>query len=303
MGTERTFSVLGDSISTYAGCNPLGYAVYYEGERASAAGLEGVQDTWWAQVVRHFGGRVLANASYSGSLVEGGAFPAGSSAERVAALAPDPTASDPTAPSSTMPDLAAPGSAVLDSAAPDVVLVFMGINDYGWGGAAAQADGLCARSVPARPGALEGFADAYRAMLERVRAAYPEAEVWCLTLVPGRLAGSALPTFTWNLRGVPLRSYNEAIAAAAREAGCHVADLASFGLDYEAVDGTHPTKTGMAQLAAMAVAAMEGRAEVGEVPGGALASEDFCPDGVCAACPWPCDPDEGWNCVCVRRRM
>lgn len=278
MGTERTFSVLGDSISTHAGCNPPGYAVYYEGERARAAGVEGVQDTWWAQVVRHFGGCVLANASYSGSLVEGGAFPAGSSAERVAALAPD-------------------------SAAPDVVLVFMGINDYGWGGAAAQVDGLRARSVPARPGVLEGFAGAYRAMLGQVRAAYPEAEVWCLTLVPGRLAGSALPTFTWNLRGVPLRSYNEAIVAAAREEGCRVADLASFDLDYEAVDGTHPTKTGMAQLAAMAVAAMEGRAEVGEVPGGELVSEDFCPDGVCAACPWPCDPDEGWNCVCVRRRM
>ncbi len=69
----------------------------------------------------------------------------------------------------------------------------------------------------AAPGAIDRFRAAYGLLLERMRAAYPQAEVWCGR--PGRAAGCPSPTFAWNLRGAPFKSYNDAIRAAAREHG------------------------------------------------------------------------------------
>lgn len=39
-------SILGDSISTYNGYNPNGYAVYYDEEMQIRNGLKSVYDTW-----------------------------------------------------------------------------------------------------------------------------------------------------------------------------------------------------------------------------------------------------------------
>ena len=89
MAVKRLFSILGDSISTFEGCNPAGFRVFYEGERREATGVREARDTWWAQVVDALDGELLANGSFSGSMVEGAGFPAGDSAERVAALARD----------------------------------------------------------------------------------------------------------------------------------------------------------------------------------------------------------------------
>ena len=185
MAAKRLFSILGDSISTFEGCNPAGFRVFYEEERREATGVREARDTWWAQVVDALDGELLANGSFSGSMVEGAGFPAGDSAERVAALA-------------------------RGGQAPDVVLVFMGINDYGWGGADAQAAGrgnalptcldVDALGEQREPGlaasdATERFGAAYGSMLARLRAAYPHAEVWCCTLCPGRVVGRDGSTF------------------------------------------------------------------------------------------------------------
>ena len=178
----RSFSILGDSISTFDGCNPDGFTVYYQGERCEQTGVTSSADTWWSQVIERLGGRLLANSSFSGSLVEGAGFPAGNSQERIDALAED-------------------------GVQPDVVIVFMGINDYGWGGATAQAAGR-GNAVPvaldldaiephapaaAAPGAIDRFRAAYGLLLERMRAAYPQAEVWCCTLCPGRVPDARAP--------------------------------------------------------------------------------------------------------------
>ena len=281
-------SILGDSISTFAGCTPAGFRVYYEGARRQATGVLQPEDTWWAQVVSGLGGEVLTNGSFSGSLVEGVGFPAGNSDERVAALA-------------------------CDGASPDVVIAFIGINDYGWGGADAQAAGrgnalpvsldlsTIERSEPgfAHPDAARRFGAAYSAMLARIRSAYPQAEVWCCTLCPGRVAGSGRSTFAYNLRGVPFDRYNDAIRAAAEHAGCRVADVAALGFDYEAVDGTHPTARGMRQLAAMVLQAM-GQGERGAVAAsGAPRSECFCEEP-CIGCEHAGSTSGTWLCVCRR---
>lgn len=314
MGAMRAFAVFGDSISTYHGWNPPGFAVFYDAERAAAAGLGDACDTWWALVADRLGGRVVANASYSGSMVAGEGFPAGWSPERVAALR---------------------GT---DGAAPTDVLVFMGTNDYGWGSAHAQAAGRSAATPPcvdlaqvpeavagvATPADLAAFGEAYAAMLAAIRRELPDARVWCLSLLPGRVAGAVGPTFAWNLRGVPMDEYKRTIGRVAEDAGCRFVDASAFGLDYEAIDGTHPTALGMRQIAAMALAAMgeepEGRGAVpadprralgddpfaaGESPSGrdGWASRNLCPHRACLGCRHARGTGNAWSCVCERGRV
>lgn len=296
----RRFSVLGDSISTFEGCNPEGFRVYYEGARRQATGVLSPADTWWAQVIDQCGGMPLRNGSFSGSMVEGAGFPAANSQQRIEALAKE-------------------------SVLPDAILVFIGINDYGWGGADAQMAGrgnalpqnLEVSFVPERTAGVapvnttEGFAVAYSAMLKRICAAYPQAEVWCCTLCPGRVAGSDHSTFTYRLRGIHFDSYNEAIRVAARQNGCLIADVRALGCDYEAVDGTHPTKRGMQQLAQMVLRAMEierqGSRTCGEQDkaavkadryAGAPQSVETCDKLTCVGCSRAASTGNAWLLVC-----
>ena len=85
MGEERQpkVSIMGDSISTYMGFNPKGYAVYYDENYQTQTHLTDVSLTWWHRVITNLGGTLCVNNSYSGSMVSGGKFPSGSSAERI----------------------------------------------------------------------------------------------------------------------------------------------------------------------------------------------------------------------------
>ncbi|OUO85907.1 GDSL family lipase [Gordonibacter sp. An230] len=284
----RRVSILGDSVSTFEGCVPEGFRVYYEGERRHATGVELPSDTWWAQVISGMGGVPWSVGAYSGSLVEGAGFPAGESVERVAALA-------------------------RDGVAPDVVLVFMGINDYGWGGAAAQAAGRgnavpscldLANVEPQAPGLADAsaaklFEAAYERMLMRILGAYPQAAVRCCTLCPGRVVGCDRSTFAYNLRGVPIDRYNDAIRAAAARAGCSVVDIAALGFDYEAVDGTHPTARGMRQLAMLMLRAMGLADDAVVAETGAPRSHRSCEEP-CVGCEHAASTGSAWLCVCRR---
>ena len=243
----KTFSIMGDSISTFEGCVPDGYTLFYNDERLERSGVLRPEDTWWSHAVRGLGGTVLADSAWSGSMVEGAGFPAASSPERAAALLGP------------------------DGQAPDAVLVFIGINDYGWGGAEAQAAGrspamprcIDPATVPeqiagaAPADAAERFGAAYRTMLRNIRAAAPEAAVYCITLLPGRTHGVDHPEFCYRLRGHHLDEYNAAIRDAAAAEGCRVADVRAFGRDYDSLEGTHPTNLGMRQFASMVVRAMQ----------------------------------------------
>lgn len=278
---------MGDSISTLAGWVPEGWRVHYQGE-VCIDGVELPEDTWWGRVIGHFDGRLVGNSSFSGAMVEaaeGFGFPAGDSEERVRALA---------------------GA---DGELPDAVIVLMGINDYGWGGARNQTMGRSA-AASARPEDLAGprevtatvdvdalarFRRAYASMLARIRGLAPAADIWCATLAPGSASpsanddaaesvnpakpisppaqgpsessgsqGATAPAASktcWKhrLRGIDLDDYNRVIREEAASAGARVADIRAFGIDYDAVDGVHPSARGMAQIAAMIAAQMEGR--------------------------------------------
>lgn len=62
----KTFSIIGDSISTYQDFVPKGYATFYP---YPTADVNDVNQTWWMQAINKVGGSLLVNNSYSGSCV------------------------------------------------------------------------------------------------------------------------------------------------------------------------------------------------------------------------------------------
>lgn len=200
---KKTYSILGDSISTFQGYTPPG-GVYYAPSSGAVTGVNSVEDTWWMRVIRAMDGALLANNSWSGSTVAADGNLGACSPSRIRKLAPK-------------------------GVPPDHILVFSGLNDV-------------ARYVP-----LETFWSDYTLMLRRIRDAYPDAAVTCGTLLTGYIHRPLFPELSYF--GQRLESYNRAIRASVSEAGCRLADLAALGESYEAMDGLHPSGTGMSQLA------------------------------------------------------
>lgn len=117
-----------------------------------------------------------------------------------------------------------------EGATPDHILILAGLNDV---------------NMYADP---QAFGDDYRTMLNRIRSAYPQAQVTCGTLTTGYLSDTP---FTHQLGHVRdrLEPYNEAIRAAVAEAGYRLADIARLDQRYASMDGLHPNGEGMGQLA------------------------------------------------------
>ena len=213
--TRPLISLLGDSITTFQGCNPPFYPVYYENDLLEKNGLEDVEDIWWDQVLCALNGLLLVNNSWSGSRVSGGGFPAGCSAERTHALHR--------------------GDAV-----PDKIFIYLGFNDFALGVTPRKED----------EDELFSFFGAYCAMLRQLQAAYPHSELCCGTLLRSYLAGSAAPGFPDRLAaGYSFEEYNDRIREACARAGGRLVDMAATGIAYESLDGAHPTAVGHRELA------------------------------------------------------
>lgn len=212
----RLVSIVGDSISTYAGYNPKGYAVYYDDEIRRKNHLNSVYDTWWAKVNQALGAYLCVNNSYSGSRVTGNSFPAASCDERLSHLH-------------------------TSMHRPDIILIYMGFNDFGHGVNVAQR-------VPVRKNMLF-FSDAYKHMLSRIRQLYPDALIVCGTLMRTKIKGCEDWIFPESYAGTRFDDYNEAIRKVCKKERCCLADIASFNIPYETLDGTHPTNEGHITLA------------------------------------------------------
>ncbi len=310
----KLVSIMGDSISTFEGIIPDGWRVYYSKEDDVESGITDASMTWWMLLADALGAEVLVNSSYSGSTVAGISFPVCSSKERAQAL------------------LGKNGEK------PDIVFVFAGINDYGWGDADAQLRAR-AKSMPqnidislypeaeaglAIPGAIQEFEDAYTNMLENILEVAPDAEIYCMTLLPGRIDGEQKSTFCYSLRGVSLDEYNNAIKRACENTNSKFLDIRGFGYDYSSTDGTHPNVCGMKQLAALTEAAISEisdnsiRADVSDSirPTGArsvdsrsamldsqlfpeyMKSRRLCSKNNCINCEYAWGYGNQWSCVC-----
>lgn len=287
------FSIMGDSISTLAGWVPEGWRVHYQGE-VRIDGVELPEDTWWGRVIGHFGGHLVGNSSFSGATVEaaeGFGFPAGDSDERVRALAgtdgelPDAVivlmgindygwsgarnqAMGRSAAASARPeDLAGPRE-VTATADVDALARFR----RAYAGMLARIRGLapatdiwCATlapgSAPSSANAGVAQTDMSSASANPAKPINPAAQGLSESSGSQDASVPAASETCWKycLRGIDLDDYNHVIREEAASAGARIADIRAFGVDYDAVDGVHPSVRGMEQLAAMIVAQMEGR--------------------------------------------
>lgn len=212
----KAFSVLGDSISTLFGYSTPEDAVYYSASRRYETGVCYLRDTWWGRVIEALGGRLLINNSFSGSTVcrysESEYDSYACSDGRTSALSEG-------------------------GCAPDVIMIFMGINDRGCG---AMVYPLCKGGESD----LSVFSSAYDTMLGKVRKNYPSAEVWCLTLPLGLCDG--YPPSDDARRST--EEYSAVISECALKHGCRLIDICAMK-PYDSADGVHPSSDGMKAIA------------------------------------------------------
>lgn len=237
VGTERqttvqlagtSFSVLGDSISTYQGYNPVGYYAFFpdNGEVAE------VEDTWWWRVADDLELTLYVNGSSSGATVAGDSL----------------GAEDPQCGCNELRtnDLSGP-----EGACPDRIVIYMGTNDMLKAVPLGDNDG----TGLVEEGVVETFSDAYTLMLDKVQANYPLAEIYCCTLLPMGDYGTETPYVDFvNGERLTSADYGEVIARIAQNRSLPVIDLYHCGVTLENLhemtsDGVHPTAAGMACIA------------------------------------------------------
>ncbi len=218
---DKLFSVLGDSISTLEKFTEPDHAAFYKIDEKLEADIFLPEDTWWGQVIDTLGGKLLVNNSFSGSKVRklrGQPYPSyGCSDERTSSLGKH-------------------------GQSPDVIIVYMGTNDW--------ADGrLSTNGDPAKEQDDSIFSVAYRIMLEKLRKNYPEAEIWCCTLAVSAYTKEKDFTFDYCPGGVHIEEYCKVIRDCAQKQGCRVIDLYSSPTPYDTIDRYHPNLQGMKTLA------------------------------------------------------
>ncbi len=202
-------SILGDSISTYQGCNPDNYEVYYQDKAADENGLVSVNDTWWAQVINHLGGQLLVNNSYSGSRVCDEDFPSARSFERISHLG-------------TLQN------------SPDIILIYMGFNDFARG--FGVYENMFMFKAPT-------FYESYKDMIEKIKCNYKGSKIICGTLMKTHIKDNDDWQFPSNRSDIKIDMYNEAIMKIGDETSVFVADIGKYQA-YETLDAKHPTNLG-----------------------------------------------------------
>lgn len=214
----KTISVLGDSISTFAGFIPSGNANFYTG---SNCGVVSAYETWWMKLINALGMTLEINNSWSGSRVSTTNGIESAGVTRASNLGENP----------------------------NVVIVYMGINDFN-----NEVD-------------PEVFRSAYATMLENIKTAYPNAKVFCATLPPCERNGSVGDPEI-NDSGVALSDWNQIIMDVAASKNIKILDFTNCGItyanmqqymgDWESATGMalHPNAEGHGLLASKAIAQM-----------------------------------------------
>lgn len=223
----KFFSILGDSISALEGSLPEGYEAFYTGERKYESGVFGIEDIWWGKVIRALGAKLLINNSWSGSLVcrhpqcEIPSY--GCSDERTSSLGGKDN--------------------------PDVVMIYLGENDYGW-----RMQVL--PKIEAEKQDLSIFRSAYAEMLRKIKKNYPDAEIWCLTMSEAVFYGQE-ETLKFKREGI--EEYSQTIAACAKAAGARVIRLFERSRQYRlfTIDRLHPNEEGMRAISEMILSQIE----------------------------------------------
>lgn len=239
----KQFSILGDSISTLTGYNPKGYKVFYDDENCEKSSVKEMNDTWWGKVIDFFGGELLVNNSWSGSRVtrlhnNDTLFPSGCSNKRT-------------------------GSLHINSVKPDVIIIYLGTNDWAngiptleyWKNSGDYENWLGTMLLPNE----ECFDVAYDQMLTKLRANYPNAEIWCCTLNTTFMSSNPSFNFPYKYGGTHIEEYNQIIKDTADINNCKIIDLYSYRIPYDSIDGSHPNADGMNTLATFMIREIGGK--------------------------------------------
>lgn len=221
----KTLSILGDSISTFSGYIPTGNATYYPRDDVQTVG-----NTWWKKLMDALGMTLDVNNSWSGSRV-----------------------------TTTSGDASAGCGARCEAlgTSPDVIIVWMGINDFCGEVGLGTYDGTTA--VPAT---TTTFREAYAIMLNKILTKYKTSEVWVCTLPQCERNGeTGFPEINGN--GVALAAFNKAICELAEAFGVKVLDHNRCGLNYQNIsvyesDSLHPNKSGHSLIANNDIRQMDG---------------------------------------------
>ena len=212
----KTLSILGDSISTFSGYVTDGNATYYP-----SGDVTEVNNTWWHKLATALGMTVDVNNSWSGSRV---------------------TTTDGDASAGCMSRCEDLG---VD---PDVIIVWMGINDFN-----NEVELGTYKGDSAVPGTTDTFREAYALMLSKLLAKYGDSEVWVCTLPQCERNGDAgFPEVNGN--GVALSQFNLAIRELADVFGVRVLEHSKSGLTYQNMaifdpDKLHPNEKGHSLVA------------------------------------------------------
>lgn len=220
----KTVSILGDSISTFRGHNPDGYAVFYPEYGA----VKAVEGTWWQRVMNDLELTLYKNGSSAGATVVG-----------------DSTGTeDPRCACNELRTGALTGTA---GACPEIIIVYLGTNDLLNGVCLGTNDG----TMLVEEGEIETFSDAYTLMLDKLLANYPPAEIYCCTLLPVGDYGTQTPYVDFvTTDGLTAGDYSRTIVQIAENKGLYVVDLQDCGITIDnlaemTTDGVHPTAEGM----------------------------------------------------------
>lgn len=202
----KKLGIVGDSISTYEGWIPDGYDVYYR----NGGILPSVENTYW-KIAANKLGMVVGNCSWSGSYVSGDSTSTsnaniGTSTKRIN-------------------DLSA------DGINPDIVLVYMGTNDFLFG----RDKGEFNISSDYVDGNISTFMNAYALLLTKIRKAYPNCKILCGTM-PLQFASSPdlYINNNWTsvrTKGESIPEWNDAIKEIAKAFGCGVVDFATCAIN------------------------------------------------------------------------
>ena len=224
----NAISFIGDSISTYTNWSNNttynstigGNAVWYPNTSYTGADLS-VENTWWHKTASALGYQICVNNSWSGSVVT----------------------------TATTYNVRAKNiHNTTTNIAPDVVVIFMGINDCAAGTAIGSYDGKGTPS--ANP---TTFSEAYGRMIKNIQDTYDGIEIYCCTVLPDEKR-----TASDNEN-----EYNAAIRTIATNMGATVIDLyantgiTSSNVSSYTVDKLHPNSAGMQLISDVVVNAIK----------------------------------------------
>ena len=227
-------SILGDSIATFTGTMPADYNIYYP----ESGDIPNAGQTWWGQLLANTGMVLCRNASSANTDVTGNSL----------AL-----------------DGSAPGCSIrrivdlkgTDGSNPDVIIIYMGINDF----ARSRTLGSFTSPGVQTEGEVMVFTDAYELMLQKIKALYPTASIYCCTLLERCDLNGNTGAPAVNLNGDTVADFNTQIKAIAKAYGASVIDFYNCGINYTnlslfTVDGIHPTWIGAGVLGQCATQAV-----------------------------------------------